>query len=94
MIYINTIGIVPAYACNVCDALVARWLTSMIQNGRPTLNERETDVAQSYTSSGIRCFRREMLRYVSHTSGWALFQVTLPTGRESKRGVSVIWCSL
>ena len=22
--YINTIGIVPAYACNVCDALVAR----------------------------------------------------------------------
>ena len=23
--YINTIGIVPAYACNVCDVLVASW---------------------------------------------------------------------
>ena len=26
--YINTIGIVPAYACNVCDALVARCATT------------------------------------------------------------------
>ena len=25
MCYINTIGIVPAYACNVCDALVASY---------------------------------------------------------------------
>ncbi len=25
--YINTIGIVPAYACNVCDALVASYAT-------------------------------------------------------------------
>ena len=39
--YTNTIGIVPAYACNVCDALVASCttagLTSMRQNGRPAL---------------------------------------------------------
>ena len=26
--YINTIGIVPAYACNVCDALVASYATT------------------------------------------------------------------
>ena len=26
--YINTFGIVPAYACNVCDALVARYATT------------------------------------------------------------------
>ena len=26
--YINTIGIVPAYACNVCDALVASCATT------------------------------------------------------------------
>ena len=26
--YINTIGIVPAYACNVCDALVASHATA------------------------------------------------------------------
>ena len=26
--YINTIGIVPAYACNVCDALVASYTTT------------------------------------------------------------------
>ena len=28
MCYINTIGIVPAYACNVCDALVASYATT------------------------------------------------------------------
>ena len=28
MCYINTIGIVPAYACNVCDALVASCATT------------------------------------------------------------------
>ena len=26
--YINTIGIAPAYACNVCDALVASYATT------------------------------------------------------------------
>ena len=26
--YINTIGIVPAYACNICDALVASYATT------------------------------------------------------------------
>ena len=26
--YINSIGIVPAYACNVCDALVASYATT------------------------------------------------------------------
>ena len=26
--YINTIGIVPEYACNVCDALVASYATT------------------------------------------------------------------
>ena len=43
--YINTIGIVPAYACNifkVCDALVSNSATSMRQNGRPTLNGNVT----------------------------------------------------
>ena len=44
--YTNTIGIVPAYACNVCDVLVAslynHWLMSMRQNGRPTLNGKLT----------------------------------------------------
>ena len=36
------------FGCKLCN----HWLTSMRQNGRPTLNGRQTDVAQSYTSSG------------------------------------------
>ena len=40
--YLNTIGIVTVYAFNVCDVVVACWLTSMRQNGRPTINGRVT----------------------------------------------------
>ena len=54
--YINTIGIVLAYACNVCDALVASCATTgPVANVHETKwtphVKREIDVAQSYTSS-------------------------------------------
>ena len=45
--YINTVGIVPEYACTVCDALVNVHETKWT----PHVN-RESDVAQSYNSSG------------------------------------------
>ena len=65
--YLNTIRIVPVYACKVCDALVAScatdWLASMRQNGRPTLKlKRESDVAQSYTSSVLRLMSCLMMK--------------------------------
>ena len=55
--YMNTIWIVPAYACNVlnvCDALVYNSATSMRQKWTKWTRhvKRDCDVAQWYTSSG------------------------------------------
>ena len=51
--YINTIGIVPAYACNVCGALVASCATTgNVHETKWTPHvKQESDVAQSYNSS-------------------------------------------
>ena len=53
--YINTIGIVPAYACNVC-ALWLRVMQPLANVHEPKWTphvKRESDVAQSYTSSAF-----------------------------------------
>ena len=52
--YINTIGIVPVYACNVCDALVASCVQPLanVHETKWTPHvKRKSDVAQSCTSS-------------------------------------------
>ena len=49
---INTVGIVPVYACKVCDAMVASCATTDVHETKWTPHvKRENDVAQSYTSS-------------------------------------------
>ena len=54
MLYI-TIGIVPVYACKVCDALVAigQPLTNVHETKWMPHVKWESDVAQSYTSSAL-----------------------------------------
>ena len=56
--YINTIGIVPIYACEVCDALVASCattdsLTNVHQTKWTPHVKRESGVAQQYITSGL-----------------------------------------
>ena len=51
--YINTIGIVPAYACNVCDALVASYATT---------DKLSTDCVHA---SSVNMFKNKIDKYLA-----------------------------
>ena len=48
--YINTIGIVPAYACNVCDAFVASCATHIGIRHRVLTNQRDRSYVYAVVS--------------------------------------------